>query len=91
MGGGEGAEGARALDQTPTWAVVAVCAVIVAVSILLEGILHHLGQVHPQAPFPLFPISLNPSNRSSLGCGGALLAVVQQEEEEGAVRRSGEG
>ncbi|EMS61495.1 MLO-like protein 8 [Triticum urartu] len=44
MGGGEGAEGARALDQTPTWAVVAVCAVIVAVSILLEGILHHLGQ-----------------------------------------------
>ncbi|XP_037410926.1 MLO-like protein 9 [Triticum dicoccoides] len=44
MGGGEGGEGARALDQTPTWAVVAVCAVIVAVSILLEGILHHLGQ-----------------------------------------------
>ncbi|CAM0956337.1 unnamed protein product [Alopecurus aequalis] len=45
MGGSEGGgEGTRALDQTPTWAVVAVCAVIVVASILLEGILHHLGQ-----------------------------------------------
>lgn len=44
MGGGEGGDGTRALDQTPTWAVAAVCAVIVAASILLEGILHHLGQ-----------------------------------------------
>ncbi|XP_051194113.1 MLO-like protein 9 [Lolium perenne] len=45
MGESEGGgEGTRALDQTPTWAVVAVCAVIVVASILLEGILHHLGQ-----------------------------------------------
>ncbi|XP_006662559.1 MLO-like protein 9 [Oryza brachyantha] len=45
-GGGEGGggDGSRALDQTPTWAVAAVCAVIVAASILLEGLLHHLGQ-----------------------------------------------
>ncbi|EAY79378.1 hypothetical protein OsI_34504 [Oryza sativa Indica Group] len=43
-GGGAGGDGARALDQTPTWAVAAVCAVIVAASILLEGLLHHLGQ-----------------------------------------------
>jgi hypothetical protein len=38
-------DGTRALDETPTWAVAAVCAVIVTVSILLEGFLHHLGQV----------------------------------------------
>nr|CAB3500281.1 unnamed protein product [Digitaria exilis] len=38
-------DGTRALDQTPTWAVAAVCAVIVAASILLEGLLHHLGQL----------------------------------------------
>nr|CAB3495384.1 unnamed protein product [Digitaria exilis] len=49
--GGDGAgaavrgDGTRALDQTPTWAVAAVCAVIVAASILLEGLLHHLGQL----------------------------------------------
>ncbi|XP_062200871.1 MLO-like protein 9 [Phragmites australis] len=40
-----GGDGTRALDQTPTWAVAAVCAVIVAASILLEGLLHHLGQL----------------------------------------------
>ncbi|TVU31877.1 hypothetical protein EJB05_23581, partial [Eragrostis curvula] len=48
MGGGGGAaavEGTRSLDQTPTWAVAAVCAVIVAASILLEGLLHHLGKL----------------------------------------------
>ena len=48
----------------------------------------------PLAPFPPFPVSLNPPNTSPLtilGRGGALPAVVQQEEEEGAVRRSGEG
>ncbi|KAL6906463.1 hypothetical protein ACP4OV_004064 [Aristida adscensionis] len=45
-GAAAGGGGARSLDQTPTWAVAAVCAVIVAASILLEGILHHLGQLH---------------------------------------------
>ncbi|PUZ40340.1 hypothetical protein GQ55_9G415400 [Panicum hallii var. hallii] len=44
-GGGAAASGTRSLDQTPTWAVAAVCAVIVAASILLEGLLHHLGQL----------------------------------------------
>jgi mlo protein len=44
-GGAAAAAGTRSLDQTPTWAVAAVCAVIVAASILLEGLLHHLGQV----------------------------------------------
>ncbi|XP_034574853.1 LOW QUALITY PROTEIN: MLO-like protein 9 [Setaria viridis] len=43
--GGGAATGTRSLDQTPTWAVAAVCAVIVAASILLEGLLHHLGQL----------------------------------------------
>jgi len=49
MGGASGEAaaggGTRSLDQTPTWAVAAVCAVIVAASIMLEGLLHHLGQV----------------------------------------------
>ncbi|CAN6288913.1 unnamed protein product [Urochloa humidicola] len=47
MGGAAaaGRDGTRSLDQTPTWAVAAVCAVIVAASILLEGLLHHLGQL----------------------------------------------
>jgi mlo protein len=62
--GGDG-DGTRALDQTPTWAVAAVCAVIVAASILLEGLLHHLGQVSPPArtiPFPAFPPSIHLSH-----------------------------
>jgi hypothetical protein len=54
-GGGAAASGTRSLDQTPTWAVAAVCAVIVAASILLEGLLHHLGQVRRRSRFP--PIS----------------------------------
>ncbi|XP_062205857.1 MLO-like protein 9 [Phragmites australis] len=45
VGGAAGGDGTRALDQTPTWAVAAVCAVIIAVSILLEGLLHHLGEL----------------------------------------------
>jgi mlo protein len=63
MGESEGGgEGTRALDQTPTWAVVAVCAVIVVASILLEGILHHLGQVRPHKhPFFSPHFSLTPS------------------------------
>ncbi|CAI0421843.1 unnamed protein product [Linum tenue] len=33
----------RELNQTPTWAVAGVCAVIVIISILLEKLLHKLG------------------------------------------------
>ncbi|CAK7355510.1 unnamed protein product [Dovyalis caffra] len=33
----------RKLDQTPTWAVATICAVIIIVSILLEKILHKVG------------------------------------------------
>ncbi|OIS97900.1 PREDICTED: MLO-like protein 9 [Nicotiana attenuata] len=36
--------GARELDQTPTWAVALVCAVIVLISILLEKVLHAVGE-----------------------------------------------
>ncbi|KAM7517386.1 hypothetical protein LguiA_006969 [Lonicera macranthoides] len=35
---------ARQLDQTPTWAVALVCAVIVLISILLEEVLHTIGE-----------------------------------------------
>ncbi|MCE3050839.1 hypothetical protein HAX54_048278 [Datura stramonium] len=38
MAGGHA--GTRELDQTPTWAVALVCAVIVLISILLEKVLH---------------------------------------------------
>ncbi|EPS58576.1 hypothetical protein M569_16238, partial [Genlisea aurea] len=35
--------GIRELDQTPTWAVALVCAVIIIISILLEMTLHKVG------------------------------------------------
>ncbi|KAK7860674.1 mlo-like protein 5 [Quercus suber] len=41
-GGGEGG-GAKELDQTPTWAVAAVCAVLIVISILLEEAIHKIG------------------------------------------------
>ncbi|XP_007018110.2 PREDICTED: MLO-like protein 9 [Theobroma cacao] len=45
MGGGEGGgAAARELDQTPTWAVAVVCAVIVVISIVLEKLLHAIGE-----------------------------------------------
>ncbi|CAK9172706.1 unnamed protein product [Ilex paraguariensis] len=40
-GGGDGK--LRELDQTPTWAVAGVCAVIILISIALEKIIHKLG------------------------------------------------
>ncbi|EEF52897.1 Protein MLO, putative [Ricinus communis] len=43
MAGGE-TPGARELDQTPTWAVAAVCAIIVLLSIILEKFLHWTGE-----------------------------------------------
>ncbi|KAK1274486.1 hypothetical protein QJS04_geneDACA009798 [Acorus gramineus] len=43
MAGG-GGEGSRKLDQTPTWAVAAVCAVIIVISIILEKGLHRIGE-----------------------------------------------
>lgn len=42
-GGGGGTS--RQLDQTPTWAVAGVCAVIIIISIALEKIIHKLGTV----------------------------------------------
>ncbi|KAL3531578.1 hypothetical protein ACH5RR_005099 [Cinchona calisaya] len=42
-GGGGGGGASRELDQTPTWAVAGVCAVIIIISIALEKILHKLG------------------------------------------------
>ncbi|GJU86219.1 MLO-like protein 8 [Tanacetum coccineum] len=41
---GDTSEGTRQLDQTPTWAVAGVCAVIIIVSIALEKVLHKLGK-----------------------------------------------
>lgn len=40
-----GGGGDRQLDQTPTWAVAGVCAVIILISIALEMILHKVGTV----------------------------------------------
>lgn len=45
MAGGGATAGSRELDQTPTWAVAAVCAGIVLISILLEKVLHSVGTV----------------------------------------------
>lgn len=43
-GGGRGGQ-SRELDQTPTWAVAAVCAVIILISIILEKVLHMVGEI----------------------------------------------
>lgn len=43
--GGGGGEGPRQLDQTPTWAVSTVCGVIILISIILELIIHKVGEV----------------------------------------------
>ncbi|KAI9073690.1 hypothetical protein K1719_044354 [Acacia pycnantha] len=44
MSGGEGGS-ERQLDQTPTWAVSLVCAVIVLISIFLEKVIHKFAHV----------------------------------------------
>lgn len=44
-GGGEGITPARELDQTPTWAVAVVCAIIILISIILEKVIHMIGEV----------------------------------------------
>lgn len=41
--GGDGTT--RELDQTPTWAVAGVCAIIIVISIALEKLLHKAGTV----------------------------------------------
>ncbi|KAL0366505.1 UNVERIFIED_CONTAM: MLO-like protein 5 [Sesamum radiatum] len=46
MGGGGGGLGAsRQLDQTPTWAVALVCAIIVLISVILEKTIHKVGEI----------------------------------------------
>ncbi|XP_077224289.1 MLO-like protein 9 isoform X2 [Tasmannia lanceolata] len=44
MAGGSSDSLARELDQTPTWAVAAVVTVIILVSVILEKVLHRLGE-----------------------------------------------
>lgn len=44
-GGIEGMKGSRELDETPTWAVSLVCAVIIIISLLLEKTIHLVGKV----------------------------------------------
>ncbi|KAI3461450.1 hypothetical protein Pfo_018113 [Paulownia fortunei] len=39
-----GASGGRSLEQTPTWAVAVVCFVLVAISIVIEYIIHLIGK-----------------------------------------------
>ncbi|KVH90472.1 hypothetical protein Ccrd_007498 [Cynara cardunculus var. scolymus] len=38
------AEGIRTLEKTPTWAVAAVCLVLVTISILMEHVIHLIGK-----------------------------------------------
>lgn len=57
-GGGEGVgEGPRQLDQTPTWAVSTVCGVIILISIILELIIHKVGEVISYTTYILSIIS----------------------------------
>jgi mlo protein len=45
MAASDSNESSRELDQTPTWAVAAVCTVFILISIALEKSLHKLGTV----------------------------------------------
>lgn len=45
--------GGVTLEYTPTWVVALVCTVIVALSLLVERILHYAGKVSP-LPIPHF-------------------------------------
>ncbi|KAK6231571.1 Mlo-related protein - like 6 [Theobroma cacao] len=36
-------EGSRSLEQTPTWAVAAVCFVLILISIIIEHVIHLIG------------------------------------------------
>ncbi|CAA3032549.1 MLO 8 [Olea europaea subsp. europaea] len=40
---GDKGETSREIDQTPTWAVAVVCAIIIIISIALEKVLHRVG------------------------------------------------
>lgn len=42
---GDKGETSREIDQTPTWAVAVVCAIIIIISIALEKVLHRVGTV----------------------------------------------
>ncbi|XP_058107295.1 MLO-like protein 9 [Magnolia sinica] len=44
MAGGGGGAPVRELDETPTWAIATVVAVIISVSIILEMVLHKVGE-----------------------------------------------
>ena len=37
----------RSLEETPTWAVAVVCFVLVAISIIIEHVIHLIGKVSP--------------------------------------------
>lgn len=41
----------RPLDETPTWAVAMVCFVLVVISLFIEQLIHHLGEVNIHLPF----------------------------------------
>ncbi|TQD73678.1 hypothetical protein C1H46_040799 [Malus baccata] len=45
MAGGGGGNAGRELDQTPTWALAAVCFIIIIISIVLEKFFHHKKKV----------------------------------------------
>lgn len=40
-----GGGGGRTLEQTPTWAVAIVCFILVAISIVIEYIIHLIAKV----------------------------------------------
>lgn len=48
----------RELNETPTWAVAAVCTFFIVVSVLLEKVLHKVGKVGFFFTCSLFMLSL---------------------------------
>lgn len=39
----------RTLEETPTWALAVVCFVLIAISVLIEHLIHMVGKVRREA------------------------------------------
>ena len=76
--------GGATLEYTPTWVVALVCTVIVAISLLVERLLHYAGKVQPSL---LDHFHICPNFRSLYMCVivlimAPLFAVCAQERPE---------
>ncbi|XP_077228213.1 MLO-like protein 1 [Tasmannia lanceolata] len=78
MEGGGGGESVATLKNTPTWAVAAVCSVIVAISLAVERILYFLGEYLKKDKKPLLEaLQKVKEELMLLGFISLLLSILQ--------------